>query len=45
MTPKEAMKRIERATLKGCLQAALGVEASAKKRVPVEYGNLRASGY
>lgn len=45
MTPKEAMRRIARATQRGTLQAALGVEGSAKKRVPVEYGNLRASGY
>lgn len=45
VTPKEALRRIQRATMRGCLQAALGVEASAKKRVPVEYGNLRASAY
>ncbi len=39
------MRRIESATDKGLREAALGVEGAAKRRVPVEYGNLRASGY
>ena len=45
MTPKEALRRINAATQRGTLKAALLVEASAKKRVPRHFGNLVNSGY
>lgn len=36
---------IKQRTMKGLMEAGLGIERSAKRRVPVNTGNLKASGY
>jgi hypothetical protein len=36
---------VEGTTMAGLMEAGLQIEGSAKRRVPVERGNLRASGY
>lgn len=37
--------RIEGAAMAGLYEAGLGIEAVAKKRAPIEFNNLRPSGY
>lgn len=41
----EELAKIKKASLTGALKAALIVQAEAQRRVPVEYGKLRASAY
>lgn len=41
----DRLNAIRAASMKGVFTAGLIVEAEAKRRVPVEFGKLRASGY